>query len=275
MLMHQGRGLIYLILNGNMNIFIIWMAGILGLIIGSFLNVIILRMNTGKGIGGRSLCFSCRKSLSWYELIPVISFLIQRGKCRTCRSRISWQYPIIEFVTGILFVGIFLRFNVFIQPIDVVFWTLFVSGAMVIAVYDLRHKYIPVSPLVLIAIISVGYGILGSSTIFSHVVGAIIVPAPFFIMWLISKGRWIGFGDVEIMTCIGIMLGVVSGFSAIILSFWTASLVVIPVFIFLKKYKHSKKMNHEIPFGPFLLLGTYLVGVCGLDLFHLILNMVH
>ncbi len=85
---------------------------ILGLIIGSFLNVVIYRFNTGKSITkGRSICMSCNKNLRWYELIPIFSFLIQSGKCRRCASKISSQYPIVEFITGLTFVLLAYHFS--------------------------------------------------------------------------------------------------------------------------------------------------------------------
>lgn len=82
-------------------LFIIF-TGLFGLIVGSFLNVVILRMNTGKTLGGRSMCLSCNKKLEWYELIPLVSFIIQRGRCTKCHSKISWQYPIVEAITAVL-----------------------------------------------------------------------------------------------------------------------------------------------------------------------------
>lgn len=256
-----------------MHAFIVSMAGMLGLIIGSFLNVVVLRMNTGKGIGGRSECFSCRKTLSWYELIPLASFVVQQGKCRSCRSRISWQYPAVELSTAVLFAGVFARFDVLGHTVLAVFWALFSSVGVVIAAYDFRHKLIPVSGLAVLAVLSASYGALSGASAMSCLVGMIVVPLPFFLLWIVSKGAWIGFGDVEIMACIGLLLGPVSGLSAVVLSFWIACIAVVPAFAF-ARIKGSR-FDHQVPFGPFLILGAYLVGVAGLDLFHMVLNMVH
>jgi prepilin signal peptidase PulO-like enzyme (type II secretory pathway) len=242
------------------HLFLIICLGILGIIVGSFLNVVILRMNTGKGLGGRSQCFSCNHTLSWYELIPVVSFLVQQGKCRSCRSKISIQYPLVELVTGILFAitGFFITsgWHLFV-------WLLLVALGMVIAVYDMKHRMIPVIPLVWFTVIGAFLGF--------HIFG-IIIAAPFLLLWIISSGKWIGFGDIEIIGMIGVLLGWISGFSAIMISFWIASAVMIPIVYLVKK--RNIKQNPEIPFGPFLLIGFYLVGVCGLDVLKIIMKMI-
>src|SRR3989344_4234135 len=99
-----------------MTIFVTTFFFVFGAIIGSFLNVIILRYNTGLsqknsiGFSGRSHCFSCGKNIKWYDLVPVLSFLFLKGRCRHCKSKISIQYPLVEFITGILFLATFLKF---------------------------------------------------------------------------------------------------------------------------------------------------------------------
>jgi leader peptidase (prepilin peptidase)/N-methyltransferase len=111
-----------------------------GLIVGSFLNVLIYRFNTGQNITGRSHCFSCGKTLKPSHLIPVISFLWQKGKCAYCKSSIAWQYPAVELTTGLLFV---LAASL-ATSITYFFWLVFIfSILLVITVYDLRHKIIP------------------------------------------------------------------------------------------------------------------------------------
>jgi len=242
-------------------LFIIF-AGILGLIVGSFLNVVIFRMNTGKGLGGRSMCLSCNNTLKWYELIPVVSFLIQKGHCRNCHSKISWQYPIVEFVTAILFASIVFNFS---GPIHIILWLIIASLGMVIAVYDFHHRMIPVKPLIALAVASLLVGF--------HIFAAIIVALPFLVLWFISLGKWIGFGDVELMAIIGLALGIKAGFSAVILGFWIACLVILPIVFYLKR--KGKKHDPEIPFGPFLLFGMYLAGVWGLNIVAMVSKMLH
>jgi len=114
-----------------------------GAVIGSFLNVVILRYNTGGSLfKKRSRCFSCQKKLNWYELIPIFSFFIQKGKCKGCGSKISWQYPVVEFLTGFLFLTATWKLSFQVEA-ELLFAWLIISLLIVIAVYDFRHKIIP------------------------------------------------------------------------------------------------------------------------------------
>src|SRR3990167_6368979 len=111
---------------------------VFGAVVGSFLNVVILRLNTGQSVvSGRSKCFTCAKKLKWYELLPIASFVFLRGKCSACKTKISWQYPIIEIITGLLFLLIFNEFSLFFV---LYFFHLLIifSVLIIIAVYDYR-----------------------------------------------------------------------------------------------------------------------------------------
>lgn len=246
-----------------MNTFLVIAAGILGLIIGSFLNVVILRINTGMGIGGRSKCFSCGKTLRWYELIPVLSFIIQKGRCRKCGSKISWQYPLVEFMTGVLFAGVMISFLMWGTPI--LLWFGIVSLGVVISGYDILHTRILWYPLLALVVLTCFVGI--------HILGIFEIAGPFFLLWALSRGQWIGFGDIELLAVIGLGLGLLGGYSAVFLGFWIACLVVLPIALYYKI--HHRKLAREIPLGPFLLLGFYLVAVLHLDVLSFILKMVH
>jgi prepilin signal peptidase PulO-like enzyme (type II secretory pathway) len=247
-----------------MNILIIILTGILGLIIGSFLNVVILRMNTGRGLGGRSKCFSCNKTLAWYELVPVVSYVIQGGKCRNCRTPISKQYALVEGVTALLFAGVAAQMNVLAQPVTALLWLVLVSLGMIIAVYDIRHYVIPEIPLMLFLGASIAIGL--------HVAAFVLVPLPFLLLWIISRGAWIGFGDIELMACTGMLLGITGGIASVVSSFWLACLVILPWYAIQKLRK--KNVSHKVPFGPFLLAGIYLVGILGVNVLTMITGMV-
>jgi len=233
-----------------------------GLCIGSFLNVFILRYNTGQSIiSGSSRCFSCGKRLKWYELIPVLSFLFQKGRCRRCKSKISWQYPIIEILTGIIFLLIFL-FNYGQIPIFKIFyfWIIF-SLLIIISIYDLRHQIIPdnlVYAFDILAFLNLFWGYkleIGNWNFLSGLLTGAIFFIFFGLMWLISNGQWMGLGDAKLSLGIGWLLGIKEGIVALLLSFWIGGLVGIFLLFFLKKRYNLKS---SVPFGPFLALGTII-----------------
>lgn len=252
-----------------MNTLIAILIFIFGSIIGSFLNVLILRYNTGFGVSGRSKCFSCSKELKWFELIPIFSFVFLRGKCFKCKSKISWQYPIVEFTTGLIFVLIFffgrgLWPDVSI-PILIIDWVI-ASLMIVMAVYDLKHKIIPNAPVYIFIVLSLVLMIINHSFGTFDILAGPILALPFALIWLVSKGTWIGFGDIKLMLGIGWYLGLNYGLSAVILAFWTGTAVGISS-LFLSKNKLTIKS--EIPLAPFLILGLYIVFFLGTDFFHI------
>ena len=256
---------------------------IFGLIIGSFLNVVILRLNTQKSFGGRSGCMTCRHTLSWRELIPIFSFLGLRGRCKNCKAKISWQYPIVELVTGFIFTLLFLKFSegggvasalAFI--IAYTYYAALFSLLVVIAVYDFRHKIIPdVLSLVLGILAFIGLFLFsaGSSLnfpVFSlHIpsilefLSGLIIATPFALFWLVSSGRWMGLGDAKLAIGLGWLFGLSIALSGVVLAFWLGAIVGLLLIIFSKKYG----MKSEIPFAPYLVLGTILAFLFDLRLF--------
>jgi len=243
---------------------------VFGSIIGSFLNVVIYRYNTGTSIArGRSMCFSCGKSLSWYELIPVVSFLIQRGKCYSCKSKISFQYPTVEILTGLLFL---LTWISGFQIIELLFYWTVMAILLVIAVYDIRHKIIPNGFVYAFIILSLGNLILTSDFGMWDWLAGPILFFPFASLWFMSRGTWMGFGDAKLAWGIGWFLGLYAGASAVILSFWIGAVWGLYLIAFSKIHRLLGKgkrftMKSEIPFGPFLVLGTLLVFFFDIDVF--------
>jgi leader peptidase (prepilin peptidase)/N-methyltransferase len=236
---------------------------IFGTVIGSFLNVVSLRFNTGTGIGGRSKCMSCGETLTWKELVPLFSFMMQKGACKKCKSKISWQYPLVEFMAGVLFVLVFITFPPLslLAGTTTLIYVIMSCLLVVIAAYDVKHKIIPdqfVYTFVLLSLINLCVG--GMSWLHAPSISAFIAgPAlalPFALIWVVSKGKWMGLGDAKLVLGIGWFLGLAAGVNALILSFWIAAVIsVIWLFITYKKFKAGT----EIPFGPYLILGMYLV----------------
>lgn len=250
---------------------------IFGLIIGSFLNVVILRLNTGRSVAtGRSKCSRCDRTLLWHELIPVFSFLRLRGKCRTCHASISFQYPFVELLTGIIFVMIFVR-TVIGAPISVFSWITFAfsliiaSLLIVITVYDLRHKIIPdkiVYPFIALSLISVIFNILfsqGTLSIASALLSGPILAAPFFLLWFFSQGRAMGFGDVKLALGIGWLVGGAASATVFLLSFWIGAVVG----LLLLAVSRSRSLKSEIPFAPFLIVSLFIVFIWHVSLLSL------
>lgn len=254
---------------------------LLGLIVGSFLNVVILRYNTGRSLAGRSGCFSCRHRLSWYELIPVVSFFGQHGRCRHCGSKISWQYPLVELLTGLLFALSVWRF--FPSWSAVIFSAVISSLLLVIVVYDLRHGIIADGPtfwFVLLAILSPFFLLAADvfslsaagEQIFFNLLAGFTFFAAFFLLWYLSRGRAIGFGDAKLAFGLGAILGFQGGLNALMWAFWWGAIVGLAL-IFIsrlgKKGHLGRKysIKSEIPFAPFLALGFYLFWFFGWALF--------
>lgn len=262
-------------------IFELVVLGIFGLIIGSFLNVLILRLNTGRSNSGRSGCMSCGAQLKWKELVPVFSFAVQNGRCNSCGCSISNQYWMVEIATSVLFILVGMQgFGVFATIISLVVMSLLV----VIAAYDLRHTIIPNK--IVYTFLSVGLianipliGTFQISDLVTHfffvIIGGVIVAFPLFVLWLISSGRWMGFGDVKLTLGFGFFLGAYDGLMAILLGFILGAIIGLVLLYIPKVIKYFSlrpvatrfTMSSEVPFAPFLILGFFLVLFFNVDIF--------
>jgi len=240
------------------SLFIYILIFIFGAVVGSFLNVVILRLNTGQSIvSGRSKCFTCAKKLKWYELLPIASFVFLRGKCSDCKVKISWQYPAVEILTGLIFLLIFnFEFLIFkefliINFLNVGFFWIIFSVLIIIAVYDYHHQIIPN----LFVWVFNGLAFIGLFRIFNwnNLLAGFILFVFFVLLWGMSKGKWMGFGDAKLALGIGWLLGTAKGVAAVTLSFWIGAIVGV-LLIFLNKNKYGLKSS--VAFGPFMILGT-------------------
>src|SRR3989344_1171276 len=247
---------------------------LLGVAIGSFLNCVLYRLEIGKSfLHGRSYCPNCKHTLAWTDLIPVISFLWLQGKCRYCGNRISLQYPLVEIATGMVFLLIFnfqfLIFNQFsiIQFLNLTLLLYVVSSLIIIFVYDLKHYVIPDSVLFPAIIVAFLYRILDfrnlnlfrisdfgffiSTPLINYLVASFLASVFFLLIFLVSKGQWMGFGDVKLALLLGFILGFPNILLGLFLAFLFGAIIGIGCIILDKK-----GLKSEMPFAPFLIVGT-------------------
>lgn len=238
-----------------------------GAVIGSFLNVVSLRFNTGAGLGGRSKCMACGKKLAWPELVPIASFLFQKGKCRKCKARISWQYPTLEFLAGAAFVLILYKFppNSSAHAAAAAMYLVETCLLMVIAAYDWKHKIIPDGFVYAFGAAALAGTFVGGPSLvhWPHLwtlAAGPVLAAPFALVWLLSNGRWIGLGDAKLTLGIGWLLGLNGGANAVIWAVWIgAAFSLAWMFVAYGRFK----TRTEVPLGPYLILGLYLVLLFG------------
>jgi prepilin signal peptidase PulO-like enzyme (type II secretory pathway) len=252
-----------------MNLLSLALSFVFGTVVGSFLNVVALRFHTGKGVGGRSACMACDTQLTWKELIPLFSFIGLKGQCKKCKAKISWQYPLIEFAAGIVFVLILFVFPPLsaVAAITTAIYLLAACLLLVIAAYDARHKIIPdpfVYTFAFLGLVSLFVG--GSSwwhvPHWSLLIAGPVLAIPFALLWAISKGTWMGLGDAKLALGIGWFVGISGGINAIVLAFWIAAAVSV---VWLLVTYGKLKPRTEVPFGPYLILGMYLVLLFGVE----------
>jgi leader peptidase (prepilin peptidase)/N-methyltransferase len=248
---------------------------IFGTVIGSFLNVVIYRLHTGKSINTPSHCLSCGTPLRWYELFPVFSYLALRARCRTCGAYVPVRYLTVELLTGFSFL---LLFHLFQHDI----WLLLLNAILlslliVIVVYDIRHTIIPdeltyaiygvMTPLLGLEFFHAGGS--GTEELTEGLVGGFGAAGFFYLLWRVSKGRWIGLGDAKLALPLGALVGGMGAFSMVVFSFWIGAAVSVTILGFQRVLKKGKThllflrtpltMKSEVPFAPFLVLGFLLV----------------
>lgn len=229
---------------------------ILGAIVGSFLNVCIYRLPKEESIiWPGSHCPQCKKPIKVYDNIPLISYLLLKGRCRYCRKSISYQYPLVEGITALSSLFLLMRFG---PSLSYLIYFIFVASLMVITVIDLQHQIIPD----VISLPGIGIGLLASLvipqiTFFDSLKGVLLGGGSLFIVgtlyqWLFKR-EGMGGGDVKLLAMIGAFLG----WKAVILTILLSSLVgsISGIMIMILK---GKDFKYAIPFGPFLSLGAVI-----------------
>ena len=269
-----------------------------GAVLGSFLNVLILRYELGGAVFGRQLkgrsrCPHCNKTLFWYELIPIVSFVVQLGKCRSCKEKISLQYPIVEIIAGVIVATIPQILG--LTPLALI-WATVLLILLVISFIDARHYVIPDALTAIIALLGVASATIiaaGDAPLFTLIPGtflgdyafvfsftdnpwlarlfaAFVGGAFFSSIILLSRGRAMGWGDAKLIAAVGILIGWPDALLVMMIAFITGAIVGI---IMLAGKK--KKFKDALPFGPFIAFGVMMVVYFGHDIISLYFIFLH
>ncbi|MCL4406107.1 MAG: prepilin peptidase [Patescibacteria group bacterium] len=263
---------------------------IFGACIGSFLNVVVLRYNPektallGRHLGGRSRCRSCGKSLRWFELIPVLSFAFQGGKCRGCRQKISWQYPIVEILSGAILVAAYWKWGFTPEALLI---SLFALSLLVLSFIDFYFQVIPDELNLFIGFLGlifvffgawdksfgptegsfIGYyaSVLGfrQNIFINHLAAAVFAGLLFYGLIFLTRGKGMGVGDAKLALAAGLFIGWPDIVLALMFSFVLGGL-----FGFVALVSRKKKMKDLLPFGPFMAAGILLIVFLGFNICH-------
>jgi len=269
------------------------LAFIFGTCVGSFLNVVILRFPKGEPIiKKRSYCPSCKKTLAWFDLVPFLSFVFLKGRCRYCGQKISWQYPLVEGATGLLFLFsylVWLQGSINLASLPYLLFLFFASSLLfLVFIFDLKYGIIPDGIMLwgvfgwivyqIIAILAklaslwlglraseLGRYMITPQYFFSQlrfwfqdllwaVVAGLLVAIFFYALVIITRGRGMGLGDVKFGFLLGLLVSIPKIFTLLFLAFFSGAIVSL-ILIFLGK----KKLKETVPFAPFLSFAALVV----------------
>ena len=223
---------------------------IFGTAVGSFLNVLIDRIPAGLPLFiDRSHCDRCKHTLSWYDLIPILSWVLLGAKCRYCKAPISIQYPVIEAITGLVFVLSY-YFPIYSVSFTIILFSLLIALFMT----DLKYYLLPDKLMYpLLGVSAIALLIYEPSQLITHIISAVLAAVFFVMLIVISRGKGMGWGDVMYGLLLGILLGHPGTIVALYIAFLTGALVSVVLLV-----ARKKKFGQIIPFGPFLILGTVI-----------------
>ncbi len=239
--------------------------GIFGLILGSFINALVWRIKNKKDwVKERSVCVYCNHELQARYLVPVLSWLWLKGKCAYCKKPISWHYPAIELFTALVFMVSYLAWQEDFSIINLVLFVLWLKIAVLLVallLYDLKWMLLPnklVLPLTVLSFIFVVIRTVNAgdwNILVSSVAGALVLSGVFWGLFEVSKGKWIGGGDVKIAVSLGLLAGSpLDAFLVLFAASVLGTLVALPLML-----SKKAKANTKLPFGPFLIIATFLV----------------
>lgn len=232
------------------------LVALFGLAVGSFLNAVIFRLKAGKSfLAGRSACPKCQHLLKASDLIPIFSFIGLAGRCRYCRQKISWQYPLVEAGLGLSFCLLFFYFSL---SLEFFFYLIISSFLLVILVYDLKHHLILDKVTVPAIILAFIFNLILRVSLLDLILGGILGGGFFLAQYALSSGKWIGGGDIRLGVLMGFILGWHKLLAALFIAYFAGAIFSLFLIIFRKK-----KLKSRLPFGPFLVLATFVCLLLG------------
>lgn len=280
-----------------MDIFILVL---IGLSFGSFVNALVWRLHEQQSmqswgrkstkkratkdisiLNGRSMCVNCNHTLAWYDLIPILSWVSLGGKCRYCYKPISLQYPLVELCTALLFVLSYVHFPFYSSslthhPLLLILWLIVLTGFIALIIYDARWYLLPnkiVFPLQGFALIFSIIRLINYPDAYSIIdllLALIFGYGLFMALFHVSKGKWIGYGDVKLAVVIGLLLG--KGELVLMMLFLASlmgSIIAIPMLV-----THKANRSTKLPFGPFLIIATIFTFLFGISVVEWYKNLV-
>jgi len=257
-----------------MEVIYITISALFGLSFGSFLNSFEWRLKQGRSVlKERSMCPSCGMPVRWYDNIPVISFVILGGRCRDCQVKFSWQYLAVELWMGLVFVFIFwFEFNAVQYFSPVIFLQWFIVWVLTfIFIYDLKYMEVVDSvTLGAAGIIFILGGFVFWNNFTSMLIGVAIGAGFFLLQFVISKGKWVGGGDIRI----GLLMGVILGWELLLVALWIAYVIgaIVGVGLLITK---KKGMKSEVAFGTFLTVATFFTMFWGEPIIDWYLRLIY
>lgn len=228
---------------------------IFGLILGSFVNVLIYRLPRGQGVmWGRSSCPNCHHILSWLDLIPIFSFIFLGARCRYCRKKISWRYPLVELLSGLIVLGVLLE-GTASSWLELAFKVFWLEVFLALAVTDFLFLILPdkISLAALIGWAILGFlqkaGVAGGESVFSrgHLLAGLLFFGILLLVWLFSGGQWLGLGDVKLMGWVGLVFGPIGASVILYEAFILGGIMGLALYIFTKA-----NLKTKLPLGTFI-----------------------
>ncbi|MBO4845632.1 MAG: prepilin peptidase [Lachnospiraceae bacterium] len=237
---------------------------IYGILVGSFLNVCVYRIPKKENIAIiRSHCMTCNHQLKWYDNIPLLSWLMLRGKCRYCKAPISPQYPIIEASNGLLWLLVAIIRGL---SVDTLLYALLFSALLTLSVIDFRTYEIPAGINIFILALGLVMTVYHYTDWVDHVIGFFVVSIPLYIIIIVTNGRGIGGGDMKLMATAGLLIG----WKLVVLAFALGCIIGAPVHVIRMKMSGADRV---LAMGPYLSIGIFISVLWGEQLISWYLNM--